>query len=415
MQGNKMNRYVERIYGVVPNTNKEIDIKLNGRNLIITGGNGSGKTCLLRAFMRKADLLIAQKKMADRKSIENTVHHYVESLKQLQKGTSQYERNERNLYNYQQQLDDIDSGLNIAFTDYLSFSSNLDERKAVLRLFEAQRKSEISSANTARGLETEKAQVRKKDQNQRLGNNLEQHLVNLRNRRSLAITEDKNHSLADKIDHWFTEFEEDLRQLFEDNTAKLKFNSNTLKFTISQGSKPEYTFQSLSSGYQAIFDIYADLLMRTEYFDITPKELTGIVFIDEIDAHLHVSLQRLIFPFFTQSFPNIQFIVTTHSPFVLMSAEDTIIFDLTKNEQIDEDISLYSHTAVIQGLLGTKTTSARLDEYVNEIATIVNTDNINYERLEVLVRKLRSVENTLDSQSKAFYLMGENALLDKEH
>ncbi|MBE4587239.1 AAA family ATPase [Vibrio navarrensis] len=409
-----MNRYVEKIYGVVPNTNKEIDIKLNGRNLIITGGNGSGKTCLLREFNRKTDLLIAQKKMADRETIERNIKHFEESLKTRQKGTSQYDRDQNSLDNYQKQIEDINSGLNIAFTDYLSFSSNLDERKAVLRLFEAQRKSEISSANTAKGLETEKAQVRNKDKNHRLGNNLEQHLVNLRNRRSLAITEDKNYSLADKIDHWFTEFEEDLRQLLEDNTAKLKFNSDTLKFTISQGSKPEYTFQSLSSGYQAIFDIYADLLMRTEYFDITPKELTGIVFIDEIDAHLHVSLQRLIFPFFTKSFPNVQFIVTTHSPFVLMSAKDTIIFDLTKNEQIDEDISLYSHTAVIQGLLGTKTTSTRLEEYVNEIATIVNTDNIDYERLEVLVRKLRSVENTLDSQSKAFYLMGENALLDKE-
>lgn len=414
MQGNKMNRYIEKIYGVVPNTNKEIDIKLNGRNLIITGGNGSGKTCLLREFNRKTDLLIAQKKMTDRENIEKNFKLHEESLKTSQKGTSQYERHQNWRDSYKKQLEDIDSGLNVAFTDYLSFSSNLDERKAVLRLFEAQRKSEISSANTAKGLETEKDQVRSQDKNQRFGNNLEQHLVNLRNRRSLAITEDKNYSLADKIDHWFTEFEEDLRQLLEDKTAKLKFNSDTLKFTISQGSKPEYTFQSLSSGYQAIFDIYADLLMRTEYFDITPKELTGLVFIDEIDAHLHVSLQRLIFPFFTKSFPNIQFIVTTHSPFVLMSAKDTIIFDLTKNEQIDEDISLYSHTAVIQGLLGTKTTSARLEEYVNEIATIVKTDNINYERLEVLVRKLRSVENTLDSQSKAFYLMGENALLNKE-
>lgn len=413
MQGNKMNRYVEKIDGLVPNTHKKIDIELNGRNLIITGGNGSGKTCFLRELNRKADLLIAQKKMADRSTIEKNINYYEESLKSRQKGTSQYDRDQKNLDNFRKQLDDINSGLNITFTDYLSFASNLDERKAVLHLFEAQRKSEISSANTAKGLETEKAQVRNQNKT-RLGNNLEQHLVNLRNRRSLAITEDKNYSLADKIDHWFKEFEEDLSQLLEDNTAKLNFNSDTLKFTIFQSSKPEYTFQSLSSGYQAIFDIYAELLMRTEYFDITPKELTGIVFIDEIDAHLHVSLQRLIFPFFIKSFPNIQFIVTTHSPFVLMSAEDTIIFDLTKNEQVDEDISLYSYTSVIRGLLGTKTTSARLDEYVNEIATIVNMDNVDYERLEVLVRKLRSVENTLDSQSKVFYLMGENALLDKE-
>jgi predicted ATP-binding protein involved in virulence len=59
--------------------------------------------------------------------------------------------------------------------------------------------------------------------------------------------------------------------------------------------------------------------------------LEGVVFIDEIDSHLHVSLQRLILPFFTESFPKVQFIVTTHSPFVLMSTRDTLVYDLGKD------------------------------------------------------------------------------------
>jgi predicted ATP-binding protein involved in virulence len=112
----------------------------------------------------------------------------------------------------------------------------------------------------------------------------------------------------------------------------LLFDSNKNKFSIQQNDKPLYTFQTLSAGYKAIFDVYADLLMRTEYFSISPTELDGVVFIDEIDSHLHISLQRLILPFFIESFPKVQFIVTTHSPFVLMSTKDILVFDLGKEE-----------------------------------------------------------------------------------
>lgn len=408
-------KHIQKISGVIPNTFKEVKIELEGRNLIITGGNGSGKTCLLRELYRKTDLLIAKKKMADLDQLKRSVENFKSQLVSKKKGTSEYERCQRNYDSYQKQLDDIKLGLKLEIPNNVEFSANLDERISVLRMFEASRTSSIEHADTAKGINTEKQQaILNQKSDQHFSKSLEQHLVNLRNRRSLALTEDGDKLLSEKISNWFDSFEKNLQILLEDKSAKLNFDSNTLKFTIAQEGKIEYTFQSLSSGYQAIFEIYADLLMRTEYFEITPEELTGVVFIDEIDAHLHVSLQRLIFPFFTKSFPKVQFFVTTHSPFVLMSSEDTVIFDLTKNSQVDEDISMYSHTAVIQGLLGTKPTSFLLEETINEIAKNLNSDNVNYARLEVLVKKLRNSEDKLDSKSKSFFLMGENALLDKE-
>jgi len=413
-----MKRHIDRIKGVVPNTHKEIDIDLNGRNLIITGSNGSGKTCLLKELDRKVDLLIGKKQLADKSTIERYVQMYKEEVFTSQNGTTKNDRAKNNLESQVAELEKINSGLDITFINHLGFSSKLDNGTAVLSFFEAHRRSNITSANTAKGIETERTLILNKTPNDtrrnQIGNNLEQHLVNLRNRRSLAITEDNDQLLAKKIEQWFSAFEENLKYLLEDETAKLSFNSDTLKFTIFQASKPAYTFQSISSGYQAIFDIYADLLMRTEYFEIIAEELTGLVLIDEIDAHLHVSLQRLVLPFFTRSFPNLQFIVTTHSPFVLMSATDAVIFDLTHNEQIEEDISLYSHTAVMEGLLGTKATSTHLDNYINEVASIINMNKVDYERLELLVGKLKNVENSLDSKSKAFFLKGQNILAEKE-
>ncbi|KPA54165.1 hypothetical protein VT25_03775 [Photobacterium leiognathi subsp. mandapamensis] len=409
-----MAKYIHKVSGIIPNTYKTINIDLNGKNLIITGGNGSGKTCLLNELYKKIDLLIVEKLQADLSTLKNEYDNQLAYLSTLQKGTTNYYHAVNHLEYIKQKLDSITKGLDLNIINNIDFSIKLEDKTAILAFFTAHRKTEIISADTAKGIDSEKEKIKLQNNTQSLGNNLEQHLVNLRNRRSLAMTEDQDDKLADKISNWFNLFENDLKLLLEDETAKLNFKSSTLKFTISQENKPEYTFQSLSSGYQAIFQIYADLLMRTEYFDITPKELVGVVLIDEIDAHLHVSLQRLILPFLTTSFPNVQFIVTTHSPFVLMSAEDTVIYDLSKNEQIDDDISLFSHTSIIEGLLDTKPSSQKLDKYINELAEIINSEDINYARLEVLLNKLRAGFNTLDSKSKSFFMLGENALLDRE-
>jgi len=50
----------------------------------------------------------------------------------------------------------------------------------------------------------------------------------------------------------------------------------------------------------------------------------GIVLIDEIDLHLHPKWQEKIFPALQNTFPNIQFIVSTHAPKVLESVDENI-------------------------------------------------------------------------------------------
>ena len=409
-----MNKYIKSIEGCIPNTHKNVDVKLDGKNLIITGANGSGKTSFLREIYEKTEVLIVQKKQADLPGIQRNYDDAIKYWKEhTVKGTSEYENSERNVKYYKKELDSILLGLEISIQDNIGFSALYDERIAVVKLFEAGRTANIFHADTAKGLETEQRNKQSENSNN-LGNNLEQHLVNLKNRRSLALSEDGDYELADKIDSWFKHFEKNLKVLMEDDSTCLKFNSDTLKFTILQENKIPYTFQNLSSGYLSIFDIYADLLMRTEYFKVTPEDLKGTVFIDEIDVHLHVSLQRLILPFLSRSFPSIQFIVTTHSPFVLMSVDDTIIYDIGKCSQIEEDLSFYSYSAVMEGLLSTKTTSLILEETIFEISKIVNSDSKDFEKLKELINKVKPLADKLESREKVFYLLGVNVLLDQE-
>jgi len=346
--------YVERITGKIPYTNKSVDIPINGKSLIITGGNGSGKTSFLRNAYEKMVLLIVDKKLSDLPQVRKKIISQNEILNKLDKGTNDYENCLRYLNSLKMLVENIENGIQLIIPNNLQFSSKYDERKAVILYFEDKRLANIAEAKTAQGLQTEIDENKNARHDQNVGNKIEQHLLNLRARRSFAITEDKDNALAESIDKWFDEFDRNLKHLFEDNSAKLDFDTNTSKFSINQNTKPLYTFQTLSAGYKAIFDVYADLLMRTKYFSISPLDIEGVVFIDEIDSHLHISLQRLILPFFTESFPKVQFIITTHSPFVLMSTKDTLVYDLEK--EIPYNISqVKSQSEILSEYLGVPT------------------------------------------------------------
>ncbi len=355
--------------------------------------------------------------MADRLSIEGNLANHKNALATLTIGTTQHIDMQNGIKSIQKELDEITSGLDIIIPEYLVFSTLIDKKTALVKYFKASRMSAITHTHSAVGLASDKEQQNQISTNSdnNFGTNLEQHLVNLKTRRSLAISENIDTEIAENIRQWFIHFDQNLQQLMEDPSAKLSFDSEHLKFSIHQDGKPPYTFQTLSSGYSAIFDIYSDLLMRTEYFKVTPKEIKGVVFIDEIDAHLHPSLQRLILPFFQNSFPNIQFITSTHSPFVLTSVEGDIVYNLGTSEQIDEDIWFYSHEAIIKGLLKVDPTSPILSNLILKISELikVNEKEIDYEQLSSLLHKVKPFENKLDSRSSAFYLKAKIALQDR--
>jgi AAA15 family ATPase/GTPase len=405
-----MEKWIKNISGEIPHTHKTVNIDLDGKNLILTGANGSGKTSLLKAVYEKMNLLIAQKKGADLPNIKSQLKFWQSDLNKAQKGTTAYDNTITIVRNLENQLNAIEKGLQVEIPDNINFSSLYDDRKAIIRFFEEKRLSDITQPAAAKAVSVEEENAKQQEASQKFANNLEQHLVNLKSRQALAITIDKDQALADHIEKWFVDFEKNLKILFEDPKAELKFDPDNFQFSICQPDKPPYTFQTLSAGYRAIFDIYAELIMRTEYFKVMPKDLTGVVFIDEIDSHLHVSLQRLILPFFTESFPKIQFIVTSHSPFVLMSTPDTVVFDLAKNEPITEDLSYYTYSAVMKGLWNVKPISVNLENTIAEIAQIVRSGQKDVARLRELTERIKGREDALDNESKAFYLLGLEAL-----
>ena len=89
----------------------------------------------------------------------------------------------------------------------------------------------------------------------------------------------------------------------------------------------EAPWSELSDGYHAFIALVADIARRAvmlNEFDgaDAPARVEGVVLIDELDLHLHPRWQREALPRLREAFPRLQFIISTHSPQVLSSAEN---------------------------------------------------------------------------------------------
>ena len=124
-----------------------------------------------------------------------------------------------------------------------------------------------------------------------------------------AFTKDREKS--EKIDKWFQGFEDILKKIFEDKNLQLKFDDETFQFSICETDREPFDFNTMSSGYAAVFDIINGLIIRMEAQSglRTEFDMEGIVLVDEIETHLHLELQKEILPILTKIFPNIQFII----------------------------------------------------------------------------------------------------------
>ncbi|MGG0240761.1 AAA family ATPase [Bacillus rhizoplanae] len=87
----------------------------------------------------------------------------------------------------------------------------------------------------------------------------------------------------------------------------------------------------LSEGFKNLFIIIGEIFFRlylTQAEDIKFYEKEAVIIIDEIDCHIHPKWQVNIIPYLKQMFPNCQFIVTTHSPFIISQLSESEIIKL---------------------------------------------------------------------------------------
>lgn len=208
------------------------------------------------------------------------------------------------------------------------------------------------------------------------------YLLDLKMTEMLARNKNKTEK-ADEIQEWFEKLEQLLKKIFDDETVILEFDEDTFEFHIMQQGKEPFGFNTLSSGYQAVFDIILDIMMRMQCQTQRSFvfKIPGIVIIDEIDAHLHLELQKNILPYLTTFFPNIQFIVTSHSPFILNSIKDAVIYDLENKILVEHGLNDVSYDGIVEGYFRADKLSDTLKEKYTKYRYLVKKKKLSDEEL----------------------------------
>lgn len=214
-------------------------------------------------------------------------------------------------------------------------------------------------------------------------NEFVKYILDLKMTEALAQTSGKTER-AKRIHLWFDNFEQLLKEIFEDDSVKLLFDEETFAFSIHQDGRESFDFQGLSDGFAAILDIVVDIMVRMEKhlgwkldFD-----MPGIVLVDEIETHLHLELQRHVIGFLTKVFPNVQFIITTHSPFILNNADNAIIIDLENKICVTDGLRNVTYEGIVRGYFEVDELSKELRNKYNRYKELVAKDTVTDEDME---------------------------------
>lgn len=180
-----------------------------------------------------------------------------------------------------------------------------------------------------------------------------------------------------------------------------------LRFVVDEKQngtvKRQLRMEQLSSGFKIMLAMVADLAARMAEANPAmndPLQSSGIVLIDEIEQHLHPQWQRKVLTQLHRTFPNVQFIVTTHSPLVLLGADcNAEIFHLVNGQVIAKTSSEYSTYDVSLLLLSDLfnidyATSPIWDQRLTERRVLLEKPKLTFEeqkRLEILDNELQPV------------------------
>ena len=194
--------------------------------------------------------------------------------------------------------------------------------------------------------------------------------------------------------------------LNKDIEIEVTYNKVTFKEKSASVS-----FDQLSAGYKGVITIICDLISRLSVNQPNVENITkfqGVVLIDEIELHLHPKWKYNFMKKLRDTFPLIQFIVTTHSPTVILGAsKEAVFYKIYKDDgkvQISNQIANegYTHNSLVSSPLFDLESITSRDYKKN-----TSSSDYVYEKIhDVIAQKLR---DNIDIDENKLY-----SLIDKE-
>jgi len=407
-----MNRYIKNIHIKQVRHLKDINLPLEKEDyphLMITGKNGSGKTSLLNAIANHIER-IANDSYKNFESYERQIEYFEKHLKK--ENPQNTLSIEQQLQYYKNQYELFFGEVIVAFEDVDSLIRKYQDGNFIIAFYEAHRtiKNLQEPINPTKPELQDKWGIKQTSTQEFL-----KFLADLKIQEALARNE-KLERDADQIREWFVNFERLLGEIFQDKDLQLYFNYKDYSFKILTKGK-EFKFTELSDGFAAVLDIIVDLILKMQHKNqlIRVYEYEGIVLVDEIETHLHLELQKVIMPLLTDIFPNIQFIVTTHSPFVLSSLSNAVAFDL-EHQEVIEDLTEYSYESLAEGYFGVKTDSSYIEMQLNRLKELLEKENLSSSEkseLKHLNSDFEKVPEIVSPVIKGSYLQLKNQYFQK--
>ena len=188
------------------------------------------------------------------------------------------------------------------------------------------------------------------------------------------------------------------------------YEEDGLCLETKDGQNP--TFEKLPAGYKRIFYMALDIAYRSYILNGT-TDSEGIVVIDEIDLHLHPALEQVILQCFQETFPNIQLVVSTHSPLVLTGVETegkpNVILHMASGDtkpEVTHDIYGIDYNTGIEDVMGVESKNVELDYMVNLCAymkkrnKIAQAENIMKRILDKFAKSRNEVEKMVEAKER---------------
>ena len=390
---------IEKLYHL-----SDIKIKLDSnkrQHLLLTGKNGSGKTSLLleiEKFLRA----INDEKLSQ--VFDQYPTWINEAKKKVLSASSDSEKYaaDKDLKQCLGFLKKYSDGVQINLNQYEGLEMMYHNGKFITAYFPSERKAQFMRPNGVENITLENTY----GIDESAGDILLKYMVHLKTQQAYAINEG-DQTTADKIQQWFDRFDLALQILLDEESIHIEYDYKKYDFKIRQNGREPFSFNELSDGYSSVIYIVSDLILRMDKNwlledKISEYDYQGIVLIDELETHLHIELQKKIFPFLTKFFPRIQFIVTTHSPYILNSISNAKAYDLERQVELD-NLSGFSSDDLAEGYFEADAYSDELKNSLNRYEELCLrndlTEDERAERAEIRI-KFKNISTELSGVAK---------------
>lgn len=390
---------IEKLYHL-----SDIKIKLDSnkrQHLLLTGKNGSGKTSLLleiEKFLRA----INDEKLSQ--VFDQYPTWINEAKKKVLSASSDSEKYaaDKDLKQCLGFLKKYSDGVQINLNQYEGLEMMYHNGKFITAYFPSERKAQFMRPNGVENITLENTY----GIDESAGDILLKYMVHLKTQQAYARNEG-DQTTANQIQKWFDRFDSALQILLDEESIHIEYDYKKYDFKIRQNGREPFSFNELSDGYSSVIYIVSDLILRMDKNwlledKISEYDYQGIVLIDELETHLHIELQKKIFPFLTKFFPKIQFIVTTHSPYILNSISNAKAYDLERQVELD-NLSGFSSDDLAEGYFEADAYSDELKNSLNryEELCLKNdlTEDERAERAEIRI-KFKNISTELSGVAK---------------